>query len=202
MLRIWEGNMFWPGIRTSCRATSLRITSCSPTNPSHGCFGQKPSVERWTYMCTNRISYVLRFRGLWKQTTTWSTTSGSLELLLKLWNSKGDRNQVVEDASQTPLRNTITCSTKTERVIRTKSGGRIDKWVIITLRQKMERKHFVFRWFHSTSGPTSSFQRTAGALSTSWASLWGINWYRSKYGSVTIGLWKLLAGIPPGGLTG
>ena len=29
------------------------------------------------------------------------------------------------------VRNTITCSTKTERVIRTKSGGRIDKWVNI-----------------------------------------------------------------------
>ena len=27
------------------------------------------------------------------------------------------------------LRNTITCSTKTERVIREKTGTRIDKWV-------------------------------------------------------------------------
>ena len=79
--------------------------------------------------------------------------------------------------------------------------GLTNGWSFNTLRQKMERKHFVCRWFHSTSGPTSSFQRTAGALSTSWASLWGINWYRSEYGSVTIGLWKLLAGIPSGCLT-
>ena len=48
---IWEGNMFSPGIRTSYRATSLRITSCWLTNHSHGCFGQKPNVERWTHVC-------------------------------------------------------------------------------------------------------------------------------------------------------
>ena len=73
------------------------------------------------------IFQFLRFHGLWKPTTTWSTISGNLELLLKLWNSRGDDNQVGFD-HQSPLRNTITCSTKTERVIRTKSGGRIDKW--------------------------------------------------------------------------
>ena len=39
------------GIRTSCRATSLRITSCWPTNHSHGCFGQKLNVERWVNIC-------------------------------------------------------------------------------------------------------------------------------------------------------
>ena len=38
---------FDPGTRTSSRETSLKITSCLPTNLSHGCFGQKPNVERW-----------------------------------------------------------------------------------------------------------------------------------------------------------
>ena len=94
------------------------------------------------------IFQFLRFHGLWKPTTTWSTISGNLELLLKLWNSRGDDNQVGFD-HQSPLRNTITCSTKTERVIRTKSGGRIDKWASFPLKHS-EWKYFLpgdsFRW--------------------------------------------------------
>ena len=92
LVHIWEYVLL--GTRTSYRVTSLRITSCWPTNHSHGCFGQKPNVARWTNIF-DLIFYLLRFRGLWKQTTTWSTISGSLELLLKLWNSRGDTNQVV-----------------------------------------------------------------------------------------------------------
>ena len=138
-----------PGTRTSSWETSLKITSCLPTNLSHGCFGQKPNVERLTLdSLATMIFQFLRFHGLWKPTTTWSTISGNLEHLLKLWNSRGDDNQVGFD-HQSPLRNTITCSTKTERVIRTKSGGRIDKWASFPLKHS-EWKYFLpgdsFRW--------------------------------------------------------
>ena len=135
---------------------------------------------------TSAIMVPHRFPGLWKLTTTWSTTSGNLELSSKHLNSSGRPKQMIQLPFVFKHYNRHLSGTQSHARLKRNgwSGQRAEEgstngWISFHPKEELVN-HKSPRWFPSMSGRTSSFPPTAGESSTSWVNMSGINSFRLR----------------------